>query len=231
MLNYSKDNEGDIICNLSLDEHYYSQRNNEVDPNNTCNTTAMVQALEIAGYDFPKIFPQYRQPEDKLTHFIRTEKRVLDYWRIIDAANYAAWEKKKGGYYEPNEIHAVLSYGTNLFMGKKVTEFRDYYPIDSIVHEIMGNEKPCVMSGKFGNLNHIVTLVGCVIFSNIFRSKNKEEIKFSNVKYFIINDTYGFTGDYRSGKSGNNVLITPSRFLDEFKDLQCRTHKWCHVIL
>jgi hypothetical protein len=194
----------------------------------------MIQALEIAGYDkdFPKILPCYRQPEDKLTYFIKHDERVLKFWKELDPNGYNAWALKKGDYNEPNEVHAVLSYATNLFMGKKVTEFSASYPLDNLVSDIMIRQKPCVLSGKFSNLNHVVTLVGLVFNTKLYNKKikNKTPFTFKDVKFLIVDDTYGYTGNYRSGKSGNDVLITPDRFKKEFKPFNAE-YKWCHRIL
>ena len=230
MLNIKTNEQGDYVCNLSTDGNYYSQRNNQIDPMNSCATTSMIQALEIAGYSFPDILPNYRQPEDKLIYFIRHDKRVLAYWKSIDPNGYNAWASKTGCYFEPNEVHAVLSYGTNLFMGKTVTKFSTGVSLDSIVREILGKQKPCVMSGNFGGLNHVVTLVGCVIPKKTYKNKKLENMKFKDVKYFIIDDTFGETGNYRSGKKGNDILISPERFIAEFKELGNSRYKWCHTI-
>ena len=230
MLVCTRDKKGNLVYNLSKPENYYSQRNNELDPMNTCSTTAMIQALEIAGYQFPDIFPNYKQPEDKLTYFIRNDSRVLSYWKTLDFVSYNNWCTRTGNYYQPNEIHAVLSYGTNLFMGKVVTRFIGGYSIDSIVQELLVKEKPCVMSGRFSGLNHIVTLVGCAVKEKVLTKKKIENIRFDDIEYFLIDDTYGETGNYKQNKYGNDVIITPKRFLNEFKDLSNKTKKWCHVI-
>lgn len=231
MLLKSKDDKGNIVFNLSKPENYYTQRNNELDPMNTCATTSMVQALEVAGYTFPSMFPNYRQPEDKLTYFIRNDKRVLEYWKQINPVEYDKFIYKKNGYYQPNEIHAVLSYGTNLFMGKQVTRFISGYPLDSIVSELFVRERPCVLSGKFSGLNHIVTLVGCAVKEKTVNKKQRKDITFKDIEYFIIDDTYGLTGRYKESRQGNDVAIMPKRFIAEFKPLNDRTKKWCHIII
>ena len=56
-------------------------------------------------------------------------------------------------------------------------------------------------------------------------------LKFSDIEYFLIDDTYGFTGDYKAPRNGNDVIITPKRFLNEFKNLSDKKKKWCHIIL
>lgn len=229
MLQSSKDGNGCIVYNLSKPENYYSQRNNQIDPMNTCAPTSMIQALEVAGYSFPTMLPNYRQPEDKLTFFLRNDKRVLAFWKNLDPSTYNDFVAKKKDCYQPNEIHAVLSYGTNLFMGKTVTQFICGYGIDSIVQEILAKQKPCVLSGKFGKLNHLVTLVGCAVKES--NRKPLNQMKFSDIEYFLIDDTYGFTGDYKAPRNGNDVIITPKRFLNEFKNLSDKKKKWCHIIL
>lgn len=129
------------MINLAKGKDYYQQRNNELRPGASCNTTSMVQALSILGFDFPKS-EKYKQPEDALTAFIL----------------------EKGG--NP-EAHADLSRFTNQWIGKDVTKFSTSLSIDFILSEIK-NGRPVVLSGTFPGYpapmkapyGHIVTLAG-----------------------------------------------------------------------
>jgi hypothetical protein len=128
------------VINLAKGKDYYQQRNNELRPGASCNSTSMVQALSIMGLAFPK--SEYKQPEDALTAYI-----------IAQGGN--------------PEIHADLSRFTNQWMSKDVTKFSTALPVDSILLEIK-NGRPVVLSGTFpghptpmkSHYGHIVTLVG-----------------------------------------------------------------------
>lgn len=86
----------------------YSQRNNELLPTSACNVTAMCQALHIGGYTFPK--GKYAQEEDNLMYFILHDSRVQSFYKSI------------GSTANPYEIHEVLCYATNLWMGRDVCD-------------------------------------------------------------------------------------------------------------
>jgi hypothetical protein len=81
---------------VKQDRDYYSRRNNEIDPLISCRVTAMIQALDIPGYQFPE--GKHGQPEDNLRALL----------------------KNKG--INP-EAHYELSRGVNEWTGKKVTIF------------------------------------------------------------------------------------------------------------
>lgn len=227
----TKDNNGDYIFNLSRNENYYNQRNNEIDPLNSCATTNMIQALEIIGYSFPTIFPQYKQPEDKLIYFIRNDKGVLDFYKKTEPNYYNNYINKVKGYYEPNEIHSVLSYGTNLFMGKNVTTLSTSFSINNLVKELVQRNKPIVVSAKFNNLNHIITLVGCTFKKEIFESKEMKNLNFFDVDRFIIDDTYGnFKTNYKRG-TGNDVLLSPTEIITLLKPIETPLFKVAHTFI
>jgi hypothetical protein len=94
------------IYNLSpTKENYYSQRNNKIDPNNTCKPTATIEALALAGWPFPQN-EHYPQPEDALTALCRTglahaimlqadpkanDRNPNEYWEVIAWAINDEW--------------------------------------------------------------------------------------------------------------------------------------------
>lgn len=218
------------VITLGTRLNYFSQRNNKISSLEACNVTSMVMALEILGYSFPNIYPEYSQPEDKLIKFLRENNKVLKFYQKINPQYYREWKEGKKDSYPPNEVHEVLSYGTNLFMGKTVTKFDYNFPLNYLVREIINN-KPVVMSGKFGGLNHIITLVGVEIYKESFENKEKEKLILDDVKNFIFNDPYGETYNYNSGKNGYNVRISKNRLATDFKSLDNLTKKWCHTFV
>jgi hypothetical protein len=120
---------------------YFSQRNNELEPNSSCNVTAMVQALCLLQMAFP--LSGYNQPEDALRNLIVS----------------------CGG--DPT-VHADLSKGFNEWVGKKMTSFTTSASIDDIIADLKQG-RPSVMSGTFPyknrdgsvkNIGHIVTISG-----------------------------------------------------------------------
>ncbi|MCL2174999.1 MAG: C39 family peptidase [Treponema sp.] len=126
--------------NVSKGKLYYSQRNNERDPNNTCNVTSMIMALYYLGFNFPS--GKYTQPEDNL-HLFMTERKLRPW------------------------IHAELSLAVNQWIGKQITSFSTARTISSIFDQLKDG-RPVVLSGTFPGfptklakpLGHIVTLVG-----------------------------------------------------------------------
>ncbi|MDR2097712.1 MAG: C39 family peptidase [Spirochaetaceae bacterium] len=128
------------ISLMADDVPYFSQRNNELEPNSSCNVTAMVQALCLLRMDFP--LSKFSQPEDALRDLIVSG----------------------GG--DPT-IHADLSKGFNEWAGRQMTRFTTAARIDDIILDLK-NGKPSVMSGTFPyynndsikNIGHIVTISG-----------------------------------------------------------------------
>jgi hypothetical protein len=129
------------ISLMNKDIAYFSQRNNELDPNSSCNVTAMVQALCILKMNFP--LSSYSQPEDALRNL------------IVSCGGDPA-------------VHADLSKGFNEWIGKKITSFTMNASVDDIISDLKQG-KPSVMSGTFPyknrdgsvkNIGHIVTISG-----------------------------------------------------------------------
>lgn len=190
------------VLNVSSNKENYSQRNNKIDPGITCNTTSMAMALDYNGYKMPT--KQGNQPEDDLTVFVRTDQRVLDFYKAKMPVMYDAFIKKETGFYWPNEVHDVLSFATNLYMGTNCTTFRTNVSMDELLNEIKSG-RACVLSGKFGKLNHIVCLVGFVLTDDVITEA-------------IIDDPYGdYHKGYVAGTSGNDVHLTINEFYSIFK--------------
>lgn len=121
---------------MILNYEHYSQRNNENDPFNSCNVTAMVCALAILNIQFPSW--KHQQPEDNLEQFLRENG--------LDKTN-----------------HYDLSAGVNKWIDKKITTFTTRRNISDMIIDL-NKGLPTVISGTFPTntkpLGHIVTLVG-----------------------------------------------------------------------
>lgn len=219
----------------------YSQLNNEVNPKNTCNTTSMVTALDFSGYKFPDdIFPEFKQPEDKLTMFCLTNEDVLDFYKKISPTMFNQWKtefeklkkenpnKELKDYvfkdsYPPNEVHSVLSYATNKWLGvENATFFKTDLTVEDITKELI-DMKPVVVSVKFGKLDHVLTLVGVNI--------EKQNEGWTPIS-FIADDTYGKfdfkTETYDTSASGNDIEIPVEDLVVRMKALNS-LKKWGHL--
>lgn len=202
-------------CDLGKEN--YSQLNNKVAPFSTCNTTSMVMALDYMGYKLPDdIFPEFTQPEDKLTMLCYTDEDVKAKYKSIAPTMYRQWldecdkikkdnpnlplkDYKFIDSYPPNEVHDVLSFATNKFVGCEATYFKAKSTIEEITKELT-ESKPVVVSVKFGKLNHVLTLTGVTI-------ERVSENSWKPVKFFA-DDTFGkfdmATKTYNTKISGND---------------------------
>ena len=231
---------------INISERYKnrSQRDNKVKPLDTCNVTSMINALTYMGYseDFPDISTskdKLSQPEDRLAEFFLSNEDILNKYKEDFPNYYKDFINKTTGYYNPFEIHEILSYGTNLWMGKEVTKFSEYMTLNAIVKELVAG-RPLVVSGKFkvekpnGDstyYNHIVTLVG-------FEADNGYDTGDlindpSKIDYFLLDDSYGKTGEYYSKKTvddGNDVRLNFLEFVTQIKTLNSPT-KWAHIFI
>lgn len=229
------------VFRCDIGKQNYSQLNNKVNPFNTCNTTSMVMALDYMGYKLPDdIFPEFSQPEDKLTMFCLTDEEVSEYYAKVAPTMYRQWLdeldkiKKKNpdlqlkdykfvDSYPPNEVHAVLSFATNKFIGCEATYFKQNSTINEITEQLIA-QKPVVVSVRFGNLNHILTLTGVKI------KKDDGEDSWTPVSYFA-DDTYGrfdmITKKYDTKTSGNDCEFAASDLVPCMKAIGS-TSKYAH---
>jgi hypothetical protein len=130
-------------------EDYYSQNNNLYNGKSGCQSTAIIQSLDILGY---KSFfrTDFIQPEDSLKHFIDTDTEVLGLYKRSHGTTDIP----------PSEWADCIEFGTNKWIGKKVTTFISPLPFDRIISEIKSN-RPVVVSMKYENIpGHYVTVAG-----------------------------------------------------------------------
>ena len=201
--------------NVSDGKMNYSQRNNEINPHGSCNTTSIVMALCYLGWKFPE--GRYRQPEDNLTDFITNNPGVIQERNKFIAAN--SWAKGIPSV----QIHDLLAFGTNLWLENQVVNFNWARRISDILQQFK-NGKPVVLSGTFPGhpsvmpqpYGHIVTGIGA-----IWNDEN------ANPTHIIIDDPYGNTLDNWKG-SGNDIEIPWNLFIAWFRDPGNTNTKWGH---
>lgn len=220
-----------ITVNVSSNFVNRSQRNNEINPNSSCGPTNMIQGLQYSGWIWnDSIFPELSQPEDKLTKFCRTDKETLLYFErkyknlydnwlkeakeIADKNNKEIWEVETINAYSPNEIHDVMNFATNRFLGYSTEDISNGYGATKFLQEdkeygsstiikILGELRdglPVVSSVKFGKCGHYVTIVGYTYY---------EGKPFDPVD-IIIDNTYGrfnFETNKYDYVSGNDEYI------------------------
>ncbi len=243
-----------VEVNVSLGKDNYSQRNNEIDSNNVCGPTNFIQGLTYAGWVLDESkFPQFKQPEDKLTYFCRTNKDVLNYYKTHYANYYNNWmaeakanaKAQKKEYwqvvcknsYPPNELHDVMSYAVNLFVGysakdlasmkrRPVTRFYNEFDENEVIWQLCKG-LPVVSSVdpfKRGG-GHYITIVGFTADDDFckpttYDQVTEKRIALTKIKDYIIDNTYGkfdFAKKVYLAVSGNDERIERSKFLDIIK--------------
>jgi len=217
--------------NISTGYLNSSQRNNEILPSVACGPTNMIQGLEYSGWEInQKIIPEFKQPEDKLMKFTRTNQKVLDYYKKKYSNMYENWQEEaralqKEGQelwkvncvksYPPNEVHDVMNFATNLFMGyteddikndhfatKMLPRFDEWELLDYLEAGL-----PVVTSIRFNKYGHYITIVG---------AQYKKTLMPDNVVNYIIDNTYGrfnFETETYEKVSGNDNIISREELL------------------
>lgn len=227
--------DGTISFNVSSGLDNYSQRNNEyLDEitnkkiaNSMCNVTSYCMGYSYTGGVFPNTSKKYKQEEDKFLEFLRNSKEVNEYYKKTQPALFKAWKANEKDNYPPEQIHDVLNFSFNLWVGWRAASFVLKADIDSIIREIIENNRPMVMSGKFGKINHIVCLIGLVADKKILDHLNEKNL-IKYVNKFIIDDPYGdFRDEYKTFK-GNDVEMTKEEFIHIFKLVDDPSYKMCH---
>lgn len=260
----TENKDGTLLFNTEQVDDYYSQRNNKlvwpakdvypnsqvtVDWKSMCNVTSMVEALSIAGWQFP--YGSYAQPEDNLAKYILENKQIdQDYmagqpamWKLYHKAlkgECTATEAKQAT--PPVEIHAYLSKGTNLWLGSTATEFSTSTNfIKALWKNIVLDSLPIVISTNFGGFGHIVCCTG-VILEKLDYEKGLQFIKDNpnylpetSIKAIKVDDPWGNL-DLRKnvypaggGGSGNNKIIPWDFVVEHAKPLGSRSCKWTHT--
>lgn len=205
-----------MLINLSQNTPYYSQRNNRFYPHGTCNTTAMIQALDASGIEYQ--YPKDMQPEDYLT-------------QLLDSPD--AWNRMRKLYpdairqgYSPRHVHEMLAWAVNeLLVGRRVVEFKTNVSIKQILISILKGYA-VVVAGRFTKFGHIITVVG---FSYKEDIDLNTPIDYHKIDYIICDDPYG---DWHSGYSnvnGNDTHFTFDDFNSLVKNYNNSESKMAHI--
>lgn len=248
-----------LYVNVSDNKQNYSQRNNlykhsnavlgveDVNAGTMCNGTSLCQTGDYNGIIFPD--GKFDQPEDNFLDFVMTDPRVDAYYAKAMPVLYKDYKTNKShinangkivlDYYTPNEVHPVLAYAFNLWVGFEADKFVENAKIFDIVNELLEG-RSCVISGVFNGLNHIVSLVGC---EWTFKEDQTGKQVYSLIKQitdnkilptkFIIDDPYGkwnAPNGYKSGQSGNDAELTLSEFIKMIKPTGNANIKYCHFV-
>jgi hypothetical protein len=260
-MKYDITKDGDLLFKIDKGLVNYTQRNNKyifihpitkIEMTNAlsmCNTTAFCEAGEINGFNFPK--GEYDQSEDNLTKFIHTDPRVLEYYKTKMPAMYSAFERGDKDCYPPNQVHAVLCYGFNKWMGcsddNPIATFKDNMKISDIMLEITQNSSAVVMSGTFpykyangtfGTIGHINVLVGLKYSKNTITKlgiNTKDSTVVGNIGKLVTPDSLIFDDPYGNmyknfqAGTGNDVEVSFEDFVKYYKPLNDINVKYAHT--
>lgn len=237
--------------NVSTGRDNYSQRNNEIDSANACGPTNFIQGLEYSGWEIDNsIFPELKQPEDKLIKFCRTNKDVLNYYKTHYTNMYNNWIHESSenakllkkeywqvpckNTYPPNEVHDVMNYAVNLFLGytakelskldkRPVTRFYNEFDEYEVVWQLCKGLPIISSVDPFKKKQgHYITIVGFRADDTFekptaYMQVQHKAIQLDKIKDYIIDNTYGvfdFTNKKYLAVSGNDEVIDRTTFLD-----------------
>lgn len=219
--------------NCSANKENYSQRNNRyvfvnkdvrIYSGVTCAPTSMIQALDYAGFKIPTITGE--QPEDSFTKFMVESSEIDTKYKSMLPVMWRDWKDGKKDAYAPHEIHKLLAYGANVYLGTEAVIFREDVSLNELTKQICVDSLPAIISGciPYNNtkLNHVVTLVGFT-----YDDHYKEDTK---PRSLIIDDPYGdLRKNYAPNSTGNDIEISFQYFIKNFKPLG-KEIKWAHLI-
>lgn len=202
-----------------LTNPYHTQRNNRIDPTQTCQVTSMIMGLKASGIPFD--CPESEQPEDYLA-------------RILDEPD--AHEKLRREYPDlagrpPREVHAILSWAVNeKLVKRRVTQFSTRVSMQEILHRIARHRCASVVSGRFTSYGHVVTVVG-------FESKQDRiedlgspgQVDLDNIQSIIVDDPWGNSKTGYRDTNGDDVIYTLQEFARLTRVYGSLDVKWAHL--
>lgn len=227
-------NMSDGKSNWSQKKSVYEYKNNEYKSNwySFCNVTMMAMALDYLGYldkydvRIKATYPEIKRFPDKLAKFMFEDNKVLEFYQRVDPYDYINFITGKKNATGPNEVHQVLSYGTNLFLGVgNITQFSTSVHWSDIIGDVVYDSLPVGISGKFSGLNHIVLLVG-VAYKTLEGGDRPGLLQVPD--YLIVDDPFGKTYEYSKNLSGNDVWIPFTKCITDFKSLTNPMFKFAH---
>lgn len=202
-----------------LQNDYHTQRNNRIDPTQTCQVTAMIMGLKASGIPFD--YPSNEQPEDYLA-------KILD---EPDAHDKLLREYPSLAERHPREVHAILSWAVNNKLCKRrVTQFSTKVSMQELLWRIARYRCASVMSGRFTSYGHLVTLVGFESGQDDLDSADSPgPVDLDQVQSIIVDDPWG---DGKTGyreKQGNDVIYTLHEFAHLTRVYDSLDAKWAHL--
>jgi hypothetical protein len=234
-----------MFINNSKNKITHEQRDNKfvwVSPKNSalktnaltmCNGTSLCMQYKYnytdangcwkQGYGFPT--GRFEQPEDNFVAFIYETPECIEYYKKISPQYYAEWEAGKSTAYNPNEIHDVLRFSFNKWVGKDIDKFKVDWSITDIFNELKaGRTVTCSgafpyknVAGKQTTLNHINVLVGY------------EEVD-GEIARLLVDDPYGSVHQNFAAGTGDNVIITVAEFAKWYKPVGNAAAKFAHIM-
>jgi hypothetical protein len=135
---------------------YFIQRNNEVEPNDSCQVTAMVNGLYLVNPEYLNAIDRvgtFGQPEDDLRYYCGHEPAILAYCKNSHGETKI----------HPAEWADCLIYAVNRIIGKQVVFFSPSISYPSIQTQLSLYDRPVMVSLKFPNkgiAGHYVLVVG-----------------------------------------------------------------------
>lgn len=211
----------------------FVQKDKVVNWVNMCNVTAICNALECNGFIFPK--GQYERPQDNLAHFMLNNNEIDAEYKRRFPALYNEWNKGVKNCYSPLEIHKLLELGVNKWFGADIEKFSTNTLISLLIKQIIDERSASVISGQFGNLGHIVSMVGVAYresdYTAIIKANKPLE---SSMPYAVCYDDPWGKFDIKTLKydikaSGDNNWMLFSDFIKIFKERNNFQYKWAHT--
>jgi len=206
-----------MIINISKDNQYHTQRNNQFYPQGTCNTTASINALLASGISFD--YPHDMQPEDYLTQILESPE---------------AWKKLQKEYpqlitqgYHPRHVHKILEWAINdKLVKRKVVRFTTNASIHDILFHVYKHGAVNV-NGSFTEFGHIVTVMGYSTKQNNTITK-PYDIQLDKIEYIIIDDPYGNYFKQYHDYHGNDIQFPLQVFNTLTKEYDNLNKKLAH---
>ncbi|OHD25601.1 MAG: hypothetical protein A2Y38_00280 [Spirochaetes bacterium GWB1_59_5] len=200
---------------------YHTQRNNAIDPGQSCNVTSMIMALAATGIPFKS--PEGIQPEDHLSALLATPEA------FTRRDQKYPWAKVSNVH--PREVHELLSWAVNeLLVGKPCTVFTTRASIQELLFRIARHQAASVVSGRFTKAGHIVALVGFECSGpDLSEAASPAAVDLAAVSRIIIDDPWG---DVRVGYrdvDGDDVSLSVVEFDHYTRDYYSAGRKWAHL--
>jgi hypothetical protein len=203
---------------LGKPDDFHTQRNNLIDPANTCNVTSMINALRATGIAMPSGIQG--QPEDALA-------RILD---TPEAKAKLAKDFPAMASLPPREVHAMLSWAVNeKFIRRKVTTFSVAVTLQEILFRLLKHSSASVVSTTLMRGGHLVTIAGYSTVQSFINVRTPGDIDLDMVRRIYLLDSWGdWTLGYERGSSGFGVPLSVDEFMACAKPVE-NARKWAHL--